>query len=301
MTRVLELPDWQVAWVRDAVAARCGLYLGGPHEAHLSGQVAARMKELRVGFGDYVRVLQDSPAGSGELQTLIERLCIYETSFFRDPNHFHALARFVLPQLVREAARVGRRRVRLVSAGCSTGQEAYSLAMIVDESTPLLQGVEVEVVGLDVSGDAIERAMRGVYTGRDVASVESWRRDRHFRRAGDDYAVTSKLQGSVRWLRCNLAGALPISQVDVIFCRNVLIYFQGPQREAIVRNLVAALRRGGFLVVGYADSLLAHRDVLESIRTNGTLIFRRSLRPLPSVGSNGDRGSVDREVTRSAS
>jgi chemotaxis protein methyltransferase CheR len=279
MSRSPELPYWQVAWVRDTVAQRCGLYLGGPHENYLSSQVALRMCEMQLDFGRYCQLLQDSPLGAGELQTLIERLCIYETSFLRDAEHFQALARFILPQLARDAARTGRGRLRLLSAGCSTGQEAYSLAMTVEESRPILEDLAVEVVGIDVSGDALDRAHRGVYSEREIAPLEPWRRRRYFHPAGAQFEVVPGLHQAVRWLRCNLAVELPVTQVDVIFCRNVLIYFHGVQRDALVRNLVAALRRGGFLVTGYADSLHAYRSLLQPIRTNGTVIFRRPYRP----------------------
>lgn len=279
MARTLKLPDWQVEWVRDTVAARCGLYLGGPHEVYLSGQVAARMQEMQLNFGDYARVLQESPAGTGELQILIERLCIHETSFLRDPNHFDALARFILPQLIREAGRTGRRRFRLVSAGCSTGQEAYSLAMVALEAQPLLDGIDVEVVGFDVSGEAIERATRGLYPAREVETLPPWRRTRYFHPRGSQYEVVPELRQSVRWLRWNLTSGLPVTQVDVIFCRNVLIYFRGAQRDTVVRTLIGTLRPRGFLVVGYTDSLQPYRDLLEPVRTNGALIFRRIARP----------------------
>jgi len=303
MTRTLELQEWQLAWVRDVVAARCGLYLGGPHEPHLSGHVATRMRELHQNFGDYARVLQESPVGGGELQTLIERLCIHETSFMRDAAHFHALARFIVPQLVRDAQRDGRRRLRFVSAGCSTGQEAYSLAMIAAEAHPLLEDIDVEVVGLDVSGEAIDRAMRGRYMTRELLGLEPWRRERYFVQAGaDHHEVVPTLRRAVRWLRCNVADVLPVTQVDVVFCRNVLIYFQGAQREALVRNLVGALRRNGFFVAGFADSLQAHRDILEPIRTNGTVIFRRAQRSALVLGPLDSRagGSLAASPTRSA-
>ncbi|HVN86029.1 MAG TPA: protein-glutamate O-methyltransferase CheR [Candidatus Binatia bacterium] len=303
MTRTHELPDWQVAWVRDTVAARCGLYLGGPHETHLSNQIGARMRDRNLTFGEYAELLQTSPAGGGELQTLIERLCIHETSFLRDPEQFHALARFIVPQLLREAERMGRRRLRLVSAGCSTGQEAYSLAMMAAEAEPLLNGVEVEVVGLDVSSEAIDKALRGVYPARAVEVLEPWRRERYFRPLGTAYEVAPALRRAVRWLRCNLTNGLPVTQVDVIFCRNVLIYFHGAQRDALIRNLVAALRRGGFFVAGHADSLQAYRDILEPIRTNGTVIFRRIRRPaaLEPAGERVDKTGAGAVGTGSAS
>jgi chemotaxis protein methyltransferase CheR len=302
MSRPLKLPLWQVAWVRDLVAARCGLYLGGPHEGYLSAQLATRMEEMQVNFADYARIVQESPVGGGELQTLIERLCIHETGFLRDPSDFRAVANFVLPQLAREAQRSGRRRLRLLSAGCSTGQEAYSLAMMVHEGSPLLEEIEAEIVGVDVSGDAIERAARGVYPAREVMSLPSWRRERYFRHVGTEYEVTPALRAAVRWLRWNLTGGLPLTQVDLILCRNVLIYFQEPQRDALVRTLVSALRQGGFLIAGYADSLQAYRDILDSIRVSGAVVFRRVGRPdlvqdraaaaapWPSAAAAGNRG-----------
>jgi chemotaxis methyl-accepting protein methylase len=287
MSSALKLPYWQVAWLRDTVAARCGLYLGGPHEAYLSGQAATRMLEMQINFADYSRILQESPVGSGELQILIERLCIHETSFMRDPSHFQALARFIIPQLVREARRVGRQRLRMVSAGCSTGEEAYSLAMIAQEAAPVLEDITVEVVGLDVSSDAVDRATRGVYPARALATLEPWRRQRYFRSTGTEYEVAPELRSMIRWLRWNLTGGLPVMQVDVIFCRNVLIYFQGIQRRTLAGNLVAALHPRGFLVVGYTDSLQAYRDILEPIRINSAVVFRRAGRPVVTAAYTG--------------
>jgi chemotaxis methyl-accepting protein methylase len=168
----------------------------------------------------------------------------------------------------------------------------------------VLDDIDVEVVGLDVSGEAIDKAMRGVYPQRELANLDAWRRERYFRPVGTAYEVATSLRRGVRWLRCNLSDGLPVTQVDVIFCRNVLIYFQGAQRDALVRNLVAALRRGGFIVVGYADSLQPYRDILEPIRTNGTVIFRRIQRPVLTGGYGGDVAGGERLAangTRSAS
>lgn len=277
-----ELSEAEVAVVRDIVAHRCGFFLGEAHQMYLGRRIGERVQELGLGFAGYVERLQTSPTGSGELQALVERLCIYETRFMRDPPDLRALACFILPQLGREIRRSGRKRLRVVSAGCSTGQEAYSLAMILEEARAELGETEAEVVGLDLSTDALSRAQSGRYSEREVASLDAWRRDRYLRRVGDEFEIVPELRNRVRFLQANLSRDLPVSQVDVIFCRNVLIYFSTEVRQAVIRSLLAALRLGGYLVVGSADSTWGHRDVLEVIRTSGTLVFRRVKAMLPS-------------------
>lgn len=271
----VQLTQSDVAAVREIVAQRCGFFLGEPHERYLEQRVSERMHELRAEFPAYLERLQGSPPESGELQALVERLCIHETRFMRDPADFRALACFVLPQLRREMRATGRRRLRVVSAGCSTGQEAYSLAMILEEAKPEIGEAQVDILGLDLSAEALERARTGRYAERDVAVLDPWRRRRYFVPAGDQLEVVPWLRERVRFLQANLAKDLPISQVEIIFCRNVLIYFTPAQRQAVIRSLLSALRLGGYLIVGSADSMWAHRDVLRAYRTSGTTVFQR--------------------------
>jgi chemotaxis methyl-accepting protein methylase len=283
-----ELREVEVAAVRDIVAQRCGFYLGEPHAGYLGRRIADRIQDLRLDFPSYLQRLRESPVSGGELQALVERLCIYETRFMRDAPDFRALACFVLPQLARELRQTGRRRVRVVSAGCSTGQEAYSLAMILEEAKTELGDAVVEVIGVDLSAEALERGRRGIYTGRELAALDPWRRQRYFQPRGADFEIVPRLRERVRFVQANLARDLPVTQVEVIFCRNVLIYFNAAQRHQVVRSLLAALRLGGYLIVGSADSMWAHRDVLQVMRTSGTIVFRRvKSMPAQEVGPAG--------------
>lgn len=270
------LSEAEVAAVRDVVTQRCGFFLGEAHAMYLERRIGERVQELGVGVDAYLDLLRKSPTGGGELQALVERLAVYETRFMRDPPDFRALACFILPQLAREMRRTGRRRMRVVSAGCSTGQEVYSLAMIVEEARAELGDAKVEVIGLDLSSDALERAQSGRYTTREIASLDRWRQERYFHPCGGELVeVSPLLRERVRFLQANLAADLPVTQVEVIFCRNVLIYFSPDTRQLVIRSLLAALRLGGYLVVGSADSMWAHRDFLQVTRTSGTVVFRR--------------------------
>jgi len=275
VVEVSELSQFEVAAIRDVVVEKCGFFLGEAHERYLRTRVAERLSELGTPFPTYLEHLRDSPTGKGELQALLERLCIYETRFMRDPPDFRALACCVLPLLVREMRRSGRRRLRVVSAGCSSGQEAYSLAMVLHEAAPELRDIAFEVVGLDISGDALDRARRGRYSAREVAMLEDWRRERYLVPVDGEYEVVPWLRERCRFLQANLATDCPITQVEVIFCRNVLIYFNTVQRQEVIRWLLAMLRLGGFLIVGSADSIWAHKDVLQTLRVSGSVVFRR--------------------------
>lgn len=275
-SRGVLLEDWQVQAVRDLVAERCGFYLGEPHMRYLQMRIGERMIERGTTFTRYLEELRGCRSGDGELQTLLERLCIYETSFFRDPAEFDALRDYVLPVLAREARQQHRRRIRLVSAGCSTGQEAYSMAMVVREFGIADFPAPVEIAGFDLSARAIERARRGWYSEREVASLPPWRRTLHFRRDGEGYTVVPELRDLVRFHQANLAEGIPFTQVDLIFCRNVLIYLDRPTRFRVMRGLIRSLRLGGFLVVGGADSVSPHRELLDPVRTHGTLLYRRA-------------------------
>lgn len=277
MPELAELGPLEVAAIREIVAQRYSLFLGEPHERYIGHRVSERLKELSVSFPQYLEALRTSPEQGGELRNLVERfLCIYETRFMRDPPDFRALACFILPQLAREMRRTGRRRLRVVSAGCSTGQEAYTLAMILDEAKPEIGDAQVEVVGLDLSTDALEKARRARYSVRDIGVLDGWRQQRYFQSCGgDEVEVVPWLREKVHFLQANLAVKLPISQVDVIFCRNVLIYFNPVLRQEVIRLLLAALRLGGYIVVGSADSLWSFKDVLRTMRTSGTMVFQR--------------------------
>jgi len=277
MPELAELGPVEVAAIRELVAQRYSLFLGEPHERYIGTRVSERLKELSLSFSQYLEALRTSPDQGGELRNLVERfLCIYETRFMRDPPDFRALACFILPQLAREMRRTGRTRLRVASAGCSTGQEVYTLAMILDEARPEIGDAHVEVVGLDLSTEALEKARRGRYGVRDIAVLDPWRQQRYFRSCGgDEVEVVPSLREKVHFTQANLAVELPITQVDVIFCRNVLIYFNPVLRQEVIRLLLSALRLGGYIVVGSADSLWSFKDILRTMRTSGTIVFQR--------------------------
>lgn len=195
-------------------------------------------------------------------RTVVEALTINETSFFRDKAFFNAFADSLLPQLIE--ARKHERRLRIWSAGCSTGQEPYSVAMIIDEHMRRLGGWQIEILATDLSRAVLETACRGRYSqfevqrGLPVALLV-----RHFTRQGETWQISDYLRAKVSFRAQNLMSIEPgIGLFDIILCRNVLIHFGADAKKRVFAGLAAALRDDGRLVLGVAERIAGATSAL---------------------------------------
>ena len=234
----------------------------------LGARVRERMRALDVGPDEYLGRL----AGE-ELDALVEALRVGETRFFRHQAHVAALRRVVVPAIAAE--RAASRRVRAWSAGCASGEEAYTLAMILVEGLP---GWEVAVLATDISDEALAVARAAVYSDEALAPVPSSVRSRWFRAAGSGrVTIVPELAARVRFERRNLVDPFA-GDKDVILCRNVLIYFDADTRAATARRLVEALAPGGFLFLGYAETLRVAAPGLEARSEGDGIVYRKLAR-----------------------
>lgn len=251
----------------DAVAARLAEHAG----LELPGWVvetraAARLAALELVPDQYVALIR-SPRGVGELDELIEAVRVGESRLFRHRSQIAALAQLVLPAL---RAGPARRGIRVWSAGCSAGQEPYTLAAVLARGLP---GAAISIIATDVSADALEAARAASYPAAAWADIPAeWREG--FVQDGDRVRVRPELAALVRFERANLVDGFAPRGCDLVWCRNVLIYFTPPARRAALQRLIAATNPGGFLFVGYSESL---RDVpeLEAVRTGDAVYYAR--------------------------
>src|SRR5690349_12187409 len=221
------------------------------------------MAALELPPGDYVALIR-SPRGAGELDELIEAVRVGESRLFRHRAQIAALATAVIPALR------GRRAIRVWSAGCAAGEEPYTLAAVLARGLP---GAAIAIVATDVSADALAAARGASYPAAAWADVpEAWRDA--FIVDGDRLRVRPELAALVRFERANLVDGFAPRGCDLVWCRNVLIYFTQAARRAALQRLVAATSPGGYLFVGYSESL---RDVpeLEAVRTGDAVYYVR--------------------------
>jgi chemotaxis protein methyltransferase CheR len=231
----------------------------------IESRAQARMTALGVDPARYLELVR-AGHGASELIELIEAVRVGETRLFRHRSQVTALGEIVVPAL---RAR-GRRTVKVWSVGCAAGEEAYTLAIVLAGHLP---GVSLSVLATDVSADALEVARAARYPAAALDDVPAEWRD-GFVIEGGVAQVRPEIAALVRFERKNLADAEQPRGFDLVWCRNVLIYFTPPARRRAVEKLVAALEPGGFLFVGYSETL---RDVpdLEAIRTGSAVCYQR--------------------------
>lgn len=230
--------------------------------------------------------LLSAPPTKGQLQVLANHLTIGETYFFRDRQTLDALTEHILPELIR-ARRGHQRRLRIWSAACCSGEEPYSLAILLHEMLPDLPEWHVTITATDINARFLHKAAAGTYGEWSFRGVPAWLRQRYFKRTADGrYAIVPEIKRLVRFAHLNLVEdvypslATDTNAMDVIFCRNVLMYFTPSQMSKVVGNLHHALVEGGWLAVSPSEASKALFPQFAAANFPGAILFRKSAGPL---------------------
>jgi chemotaxis protein methyltransferase CheR len=246
------------ARVTSQLHAHCGIRLREGKEALVRARLARRLRALNLPDFDAYLAYVDADPTQREFAEMIDVLTTNTTSFLREVSHFHYLRTVVLPAL--------QGPVRLWSAGCSTGEEPYTLAMLLEETLADAASRDVRILATDISHRALQIAQRGIYPAAAMADVPPAWLERYWQHASDNGSDMYEARPSIRRLvslaRLNLMEHWPMSgQFDVILCRNVMIYFDKGTQQRLVERFHALLKPGGHLFVGHSESLtgLTHR------------------------------------------
>lgn len=242
--------------LRDLIEQRTGVYFGDTRRDLLEDRVG----ELVAARGlpsmlDYYYLLKYDPGADAVWRELMDRLAVPETYFWRQPEHFAALAEVILP---RYAAEPPGRPLRIWSAACCSGEEPLSIAMTLHEGG-WFDRLPLEIVGSDASPALVARARAGVYGERSLRSLSPARRERWFRREGSAWRIDPALHARVAWTTANLldaAQAAPLAGADVIFCRNVFIYFSDDAIRQVARMFAEHMPPRAYLFLGASESLM---------------------------------------------
>lgn len=263
---------------REFVADNYGMLLEQGAERTLTAKLAPRLAELRLAsLAEYYCYLKFAPGGEAERQRFIPLITNNETYFFREAAQFALLADEVLPRLKEEKLARRERVIRILCAGCSSGEEAYSLAMALREAGHFAWDWEVEVVGVDLDPRAVDAARRGIYGERSFRAVDPGLWERYLKPSGDLHVVRDMVRKWTRFVQGNLleAASLPPGPFDIVFCRNVLIYFDAETMGRVVRNLGSLQREGGLLFLGHSESLSRSSVPYLPLRFPSAIIYRK--------------------------
>jgi chemotaxis protein methyltransferase CheR len=269
------LGDAEFQFLRDFVYQHCGISLGDQKRQLVQGRLLRRLRALGLkDFSSYCELLRKDP--DGELGELASVISTNVTSFFREMHHYDLLVSELLPRWLEEKKNGGR--LRIWSAGCSTGEEPYALAMVLAEALERTGSkVDARILATDLSPQALETARAGTYPLERMGGVSDERRNRWFLRGEGAYEGLARVHPRLRELvtiqPLNLLHDWPMrGPFDAIFCRNVVIYFDKPTKQRLFDRYAGLIEQGGYLFLGHSESMYGLSDSFELV---GRTVYKK--------------------------
>jgi chemotaxis protein methyltransferase CheR len=263
--------------IREFIEEKFGLMIDESKEGYLTREIGHRLTKLRLtSFSDYYTYIKYAPANVTEYRNLISLITNNETVFFREESQLRVYADKILPELKNRKVAVGTKKIRIVSAGCSSGEEVYTLAMLLMESGHFIWDWDVQIIGIDLDSEALKKAERGIYSGRAFQATPDYFLDRYFRKCTEGFAVRDILRRITTFHEGNLLElekSLSDNTIDILFCRNVLIYFNDDTIKRVVESFAKILTKTGLLFLGHSESLARITEHYLALRYPGTIIY----------------------------
>ena len=250
----IELSQHEFTMIRDLLYNICGIHMPLGKDGLVKARLMKRLKHLQLpSFEAYIEHVKNEKSGH-ELAIMVDELTTNKTNFYREIAHFDYLAEHVLPVLSKKG------KMRIWSAACSTGEEPYTLSMQIQDSVRNLNGMDARILATDISPTVLKNAQEGVYEENRMEGVPESHRRKYFIKVKQDQGISYRINNDVRsritFARLNLMSSWPMQgPFDVIFCRNVMIYFDKQTRENLIRRFYEILQPGGYLFVGHSESL----------------------------------------------
>lgn len=253
------LTDESFKELRDIIYKTSGMYYSESKRYLLQSRILKRVQDLRLrSVFEYVNYIR-SPLNKGELKNLFDAITINETYFFRAEQQYDSLEKIILPEIIKSKGVLSSPVVRIWSAACSTGEEPYTIAMIILEKLkPIFPSVQFQILGSDISNNVLEAAQNGAYREYSIRNVPDQYLKKYFLPKDGLFYLKDEVKRFVRFSNINLFDQSQmrlVTNCDVIFCANVLIYFDLPAKQKVVSYLYDALNSGGYLFVGHSESL----------------------------------------------
>ncbi|WP_054029674.1 CheR family methyltransferase [Desulfatitalea tepidiphila] len=256
------------------ITAELGIKMPPSKRTMLQSRLQKRLRRLRLdSFEAYHDYVFSDEGRDRELHHLLDAVTTNKTDFFREPRHFQVLTETTLPDLLNQTGAGLRRPLKLWSAGCSTGAEAYTLTMVLSEYAGQVQGFAYQILATDISTRVLETGRQAIYEEREVEPVPMALKKKYLLRSKDRgrprVRIIPDLRGRVKFQRLNLMDADygRTAEMDIIFCRNVIIYFDRPTQEAVLARLCRCLKPGGYLFMGHSETLNGFNLPLRQIAT----------------------------------
>ncbi|MFO0752713.1 MAG: CheR family methyltransferase [Thermodesulfovibrionales bacterium] len=263
--------------LRDFIYEKSGIFIPDTKKYFIENRLGRRVQEKSLkGYEDYLYIVKYG-SDKNELVKLFDLITTNETFFFREPQQFEVFCGELLSRILAENAKAGRRDIKVWSAASSTGEEPYTIAMMFQEKSEIA-GLRKEIVASDLSESVLSSARAGVYGSYAVRNIPEAYLKRYFSNANQQYALSPVIKSMVKFTKVNLIEERDVRAIrgmDVVFCRNVLIYFDEKAKQKVVSQLYDALRPGGYLFIGTSESLHNITRAFRPVVINKVIIYQK--------------------------
>lgn len=286
-TAAAKLSEAELDEIRTLIEQRSAILFDSSRERFFSTRLREYLDERKLSGG--AELLRQIRHSSTEYEALLEGLLTQETSFFRYPAVFEALDKKILPEIQERKFWENPRTLRIWSAGCSSGEEPYSVAITLCDGLKFAEAWEIEILATDISRRALRHAERGAYSKRGLQDVSLRQVETYFTPAKHGFQVKPRIRRMISFAQMNLVEPLYVGKIDCIFCMNVLMYFSEERRLAILRRFYDALEPGGYFLLGHAESLSNVDIHFESVVLGDCRLYRKPMpaaepaRPVPAA------------------
>lgn len=255
---IIPLPEDVFRLLRDLISDYCGIYFDESSGYILERRLNRRLKlHMFDNFRDYYRFLLYDRRKEEELAAIVDILTVNETYFFREMNQLKAFSDEISEEML--LANKTSKKLRIWSAGCSSGEEPYTLAMLLMEKGGRFRDFDIEILGSDINRRVLQTARKGLYRKNSFRAIDEYYLHKYFIKEDDGYRIKDEVKKLVNFNYLNLLDPIKVKLIgamDIIFCRNVLIYFNPDSKKKLVYNFYQRLHDGGYLLLGHAESLI---------------------------------------------
>lgn len=271
-------PDPELVRIRDLIYQVAGIFHPDNKLPLLLDRCSRRMKELKThSLREYFERLTAQPSRQAELVALLNEITIGETCFFRNQPQLDALRRILIPKVLGAKSKLPFQHLRIWSAGCSTGEEPYTLSMLMlEEASGHLKGWTVEILATDLNERSLAHARNAIYGSYSTRNLAPYYRYKYFTPVGDDLQVQPAVRNSVTFSRLNLSDdsrTALMKSMDIIFCCNVLIYFDFASKKRVIQHFYNSLLPHGYLFLGHSESLYGVSDEFRLVHLPGATAY----------------------------
>lgn len=279
LRKELKITDDEFVQLRDFVYQQSGIYVADNRKYLLENRLCNRLKDLNLkSFGEYYYYLKYDPGRQKEMNRLFEVITTNETSFFRNPPQLQSFQEKILPEII--GVQAGTRKLRIWSAGCSTGEEPYTIAMILHEVLRgSVQQWDIRITANDLSEGVLKSAARGIFSEYSLRTTPRHLITRYMKELdGGRFEVRDEIKSMVSFVQINLSDRYQLKRVErsqCIFCRNVIIYFDDEMKRKVISGFYDNLASGGYLVIGHSESLHNISRAFKPIHLPGAIMYKK--------------------------